>query len=65
MHSQINLAAEQILFNLLGKQALATNLGQRHIQNSIALGDDFFEHYLTLRVFFAQAGSNMIALPQR
>ena len=65
MHSQINLAAEQILFNLLGKQALATNLGQRHIQNSIALGDDFFEHYLALGIFLAQAGSNMIALPQR
>jgi hypothetical protein len=43
MHSQINVAPEQSLFQFLGEQALVTDFSQCHIQNYIPGG--FHPHY--------------------
>jgi hypothetical protein len=40
MHGDINASVEQGIVNLLGEQALASNVGQRRVEHLVARGLD-------------------------
>ena len=63
MHGDIRAPVHDCLFQLLHEQALATNLGQRGVENLVALGLDPHQLHAQPVVQAFQALLNVLRLP--
>ena len=65
MRGDIGLAFEHALFQLLDEQALAADLGQRGVENLVALGAHGQQFDLEPGIICLQPAFHMLGLPQR